>query len=451
MALASGHPIPAGLLLVAVSMSGCALLYDYSGYKDGGTGAGHPTTSSSAVTATGATTGSSSSGCSGTCPGEDTACQKVTCDNGVCGFVYEPKGTMFDIAIGDCQKEACDGSGGFTEVADDTDTPSTGNACTIGTCAGGKPGIPKPAPAGTACGSGLSCDATGSCSGCTMTSQCPTSSTCATFTCNAPQCTPQYHDGLACGAGPSCTAGLAKVQDACLGAMCIAGATTSCGAYACGATGCRSTCAGDGDCSAASYCAAPACAPKKPDGSLCGGASECSTGTCTAQSNCCKATCGGSGSCVPANEGASCGAASCANAHQLAAHQCSGGACATNPSTDCTPYACSNGSCNGSCATSANCAAGYHCWSNATCCVPCTSFMFNNVGAAAELCPSGVTSNLIGCLCSPSNCQAACANTLCLPTAMRPDGACTNCMNQGSCGLPMVTNNYYGQCQLEVP
>ena len=59
-------------------------------------------------------------------------------------------------------------------------------------------------------------------------------------------------------------------------------ATTPCTPYVCGVTACNTTCAGDVDCAAGNYCAAPTCLPQKADGAACGGDSECQNGVCAA-------------------------------------------------------------------------------------------------------------------------------------------------------------------------
>jgi hypothetical protein len=76
-----------------------------------------------------------------TCPGEDTACQTRTCQNGICGFSYTAEGTTVSSqTLGDCQRDVCDGNGSVTTVNDDGDLPDDdGNQCTSSGCVDGSP------------------------------------------------------------------------------------------------------------------------------------------------------------------------------------------------------------------------------------------------------------------------------------------------------------------------
>src|SRR5262245_58234805 len=79
------------------------------------------------TTSTGGMGGSAGSTGTGTmcqtpadCPGQDTDCQKRTCDGGTCGVMSVAKGGMVaKQAMGNCQKSQCDGSGGVESVPDD--------------------------------------------------------------------------------------------------------------------------------------------------------------------------------------------------------------------------------------------------------------------------------------------------------------------------------------------
>jgi hypothetical protein len=106
-------------------------------------------------------------GCTGAadCPGMDTECQARTCSGtGVCGFTYQPSGTATSAqTAGDCKKNVCNGSGGISTIADDSDVP-TANQCYTGVCSSGVPSNP-PAAAGTACGTGV-CNGAGLCGVC---------------------------------------------------------------------------------------------------------------------------------------------------------------------------------------------------------------------------------------------------------------------------------------------
>lgn len=123
------------------------------------------------------------------CPGSDTECQTRQCNAGVCSLSFQPLGThLASQTAGDCQAHVCDGSGGFTDAADDLDLPNDNNPCTENQCAGGAPQFP-PAGAGTTCGAGLFCNDGGQCIGCTDPVQCPgTDGECGARTCVAATC-----------------------------------------------------------------------------------------------------------------------------------------------------------------------------------------------------------------------------------------------------------------------
>ena len=100
------------------------------------------------------------------CPGTDTDCQTRTCSDGVCGLSFAPAGTAITAqTAGDCQKTVCDGSGGTTNVADNSDLPDDGKDCTEDTCSGGTPQFAN-RPVGFGCtvnGQPGECDGAGIC------------------------------------------------------------------------------------------------------------------------------------------------------------------------------------------------------------------------------------------------------------------------------------------------
>jgi hypothetical protein len=99
------------------------------------------------------------------CPGTNTDCQTVTCSpGGVCGFAYTASGTATSSqTAGDCKQNVCNGSGGVSIVADNTDVPTAGT-CLTGVCSAGVPSTP-PAAAGTTCSGGV-CNGAGVCGVC---------------------------------------------------------------------------------------------------------------------------------------------------------------------------------------------------------------------------------------------------------------------------------------------
>ncbi len=102
------------------------------------------------------------------CPGTNTDCQTVTCSaQGVCGFTYAASGTATTSqTAGDCKENVCNGTGGVSVVADDTDLPTAPGDCYSAVCTSGVPSTPAKA-AGTACTSGGTvCNGAGVCGAC---------------------------------------------------------------------------------------------------------------------------------------------------------------------------------------------------------------------------------------------------------------------------------------------
>src|SRR5262249_20355473 len=68
--------------------------------------------------------------------------------------------------------------------------------------------------------------------------------------------------------------------------------STSCGAYICGATSCKTSCGSSADCTGGNFCAAGSCVPQRGNGATCGGGGECTSGNCI-DGVCCESQCGG--------------------------------------------------------------------------------------------------------------------------------------------------------------
>ena len=117
--------------------------------------------------------------------GTPTECRTPTCSaEGTCGFTDAPAGTVVATqTTGDCQKVVCDGSGGKTSVADNTDVPTDAYECTSDICTAGVPSNPL-LPPGTSC-SGGKCNAAGTCVACLANSDCGTPTDCRTPVCSA--------------------------------------------------------------------------------------------------------------------------------------------------------------------------------------------------------------------------------------------------------------------------
>lgn len=105
---------------------------------------------------------------------------------------------------GDCQRKACDGQGGTTSIADNSDLPVDGNDCTDDFCTGGVPSNPAKA-AGASCSQngGTMCDGAGQCVSCLTPADCSG---------QVPECQMRTCTGGVCGvtfaaAGTPCTGG----------------------------------------------------------------------------------------------------------------------------------------------------------------------------------------------------------------------------------------------------
>ncbi len=105
------------------------------------------------------------------CPGNDSICRTRTClGDHTCSGNNAPAGTAAEVdATLNCRKDECDGNGGKTSVADDTDKPVDGDACTSDLCTAGVPSNPD-LPRGTLCAADGSkaCDGTDTCNALTF-------------------------------------------------------------------------------------------------------------------------------------------------------------------------------------------------------------------------------------------------------------------------------------------
>lgn len=176
------------------------------------------------------------------CPGTDTACRVRTCTSGTCGF-QNLDGVACDVDGNACTADTC--VAGTCQVGLPLNCDD-GVECTFDACDATSGGcIHTPAPAGTACGSGLFCDGGGSCVQCFTASDCPgTATACQRPACVAGSCAFEFLDGASCNSG-SCT-----VSDFCSQGVCQSSGTLlncddglSCTADACNASAlaCEST------------------------------------------------------------------------------------------------------------------------------------------------------------------------------------------------------------------
>lgn len=99
------------------------------------------------------------------CSGEDTECSTKGCSGGKCVMVGKPEGTPATTQTpGDCNQNVCDGKGGITTQAQDTDLPVDDLQCTVGACSSGTPSQ-LPQPVSTVCSDngGSACNGKGAC------------------------------------------------------------------------------------------------------------------------------------------------------------------------------------------------------------------------------------------------------------------------------------------------
>lgn len=119
--------------------------------------------------------------------GTSTDCRVHTCVNHVCQVQDVAAGTpVASQTAGDCQEVRCDGNGGTTSVALNSDTPNDQNECTADTCNAGTPqSTPTP---NASCGTSGICNAGGQCVGCNTAADCGTDSFCRSYACVANTC-----------------------------------------------------------------------------------------------------------------------------------------------------------------------------------------------------------------------------------------------------------------------
>jgi hypothetical protein len=171
---------------------------------------------------------------------------------------------------------------------------------------------------------------------------CAGSGTCGA-TCNGVDPTSCKYAGSAVACGSlSCGSGLQTNLGTCNGAGTCNQTQTPCGAYACGATSCKTSCNVDADCASSSYyCSGTggSCLLKKNPGDTCTAAAQCASGNCVS-GVCCDSACGTAGySCTISGSVGTCkkvNGTTCS-----AATECGSGICVDG--------VCCNSACTGQC------------------------------------------------------------------------------------------------------
>jgi hypothetical protein len=365
------------------------------------------------------------------------SCTGAACSSGCASDASCTKSEYCDIATGDCTPKIADGSACQSSKPNQcqsgfcADGVCCDAACT-GTClsckapaTGGQNGECKPAltgtdPDGECADQGASgCGTTGVCNGAGACQFYGSSTVCAPGGCTGNTFTP---DSLCSGAG-SCAAALAQ----------------TCSPYACTASGCKTSCAGNSDCLTSFVCVAGACTVPLANGSACTAPGDCASGYCV-DGVCCNTACGGTcaacsaakkgggsdGVCGPVSAGsdpdsecatqaaATCGTdgvcngsgacenyspstvcapAGCAGSTYSPADHCNGlGTCVDSGSLSCAPYLCTASGCQTSCNTAGDCVSGFSCVAGVCSSsggTPCTS----PAQCASGFCVDGVCCN----------------------------------------------------------
>jgi hypothetical protein len=273
--------------------------------------------------------GPASCGTDGACNGagacrkyaSGTSCGASSCSNGTqkSGGICDGNGACGPGGTTPCAPYICGQKACKTSCASDNDCVG-GTTCLNNLC-GQKKGNGTACGAGSECASGncadgVCCDAGcgGLCQACTAAKKGGgADGSCGNVVAGADpdsECTDQgamscADDGSCDGSGacrkyapgtvciqPSCANGAQSSAATCSGGMCGGSVSTPCSPYICGPTACKTSCAGDGDCSAGHFCQNTVCVAPQPQGSACTAGNQCSTGFC-ADGYCCDTACSG--------------------------------------------------------------------------------------------------------------------------------------------------------------
>ncbi|APR76693.1 Tetratricopeptide TPR_2 repeat protein [Minicystis rosea] len=418
------------LMALGGAAASCTLVFgDFKVGETTGTG-GHD-----AGTGTGGTGGCTADS---DCPAGD--CVLATCDKGVCKSFNLPDGTAVpepSQVPHDCQKLLCDGTGTAKPVADDTDLPDDGEACTTDTCNSGA-AVHTPVALDTDCTAQgpdpkkFCSDPAGTVPGTCV--ECNTNAQCASLVCQDNKClsaacgdTVKNGDETDVDCGGSC--GTCDNSKQCKTA-------TDCKSGYCQGTTCQ-PCYTSSWCAQGQYCDTPGssgvCKPDKATGQSCTSYDQCSSNYCTNGFCCASSSCGRCKSCgIAGSEG------TCANLPKGESDL--SGNCSSNQVCD------GNGQCiskNGQgCSNGTQCASGF-CADGRCCDTACTDTCYTcnangNPGVCSPI-PAGQTDSSATTPCNnacdgaghctgqPCTTAAQCGTGFCV------DGVCCNNACNGTC------------------
>ncbi|MGZ3452669.1 MAG: hypothetical protein ACXVEF_23875, partial [Polyangiales bacterium] len=226
-----------------------------------------------------------------------------------------------------------------------------------------------------------------------------------------------------CGSA-SCASGIETSVGMCDGAGKCNQTPNACGAYVCGSTTCKTTCASDTDCASGYFCSSSTCIAKKTAGQTCTAASQCATAGCV-DGVCCNTTsCAAGSTCNGASSPGTCS-------------KVNGQACTTGSQCGsglCVDSVCCNTACSGQCQAC-----------NVTGSIGSCS---NVVGAPIGSRPACAGSGTCGARCdgtSPVACSYPTGSASC-GTPSCTAGVATNagtCDGAGSCNQPTASCGVY--------
>jgi hypothetical protein len=482
--LAAGTPAPTGQCPAAAPCGNTGTCNGASGCTQGAT-----TVSCGLPTSCNGTTYQPPSFCSGsgTCAQTNTA----SCGNYICGTNMCRTDCTADIHCSStslyCTGDATTPGSCVAKKANSA-TCSAANQCASGNCTDGV------CCSTSSCGVCQSCsiNGAGTCanvpSGVADAPHCAPNGVCGnTGFCNGAGACQQEPASKKCGLAESCSGTTYQPTSNCSGSgTCNQTSTQDCGAYLCGTTQCRTTCASDGDCATGNYCASGSCVAKKGLGAGCTAANQCASGACTDGACCgtgscptCQScglnglgtcsvvglgttdphgrcgntgpcgntgACDGNGSCQQQPNTLQCGAAvSCSAGSYQPASFCSGsGTCNQMSPVACAPYVCNAGgtACLGTCADDTQCVSGTYCTGpNGSCAAKKAPGATCNAAheCATSNCVDGVCCTTSGCgVCQACNVngQGTCAPVGTVQPESEPHGRCGpngTCGNTGFC------------------